>query len=59
MGKGDPLGIVQEIDIWPFEWMVHAQTRTCFEEWDAQSSLEFWEIKKSSDPSQKIKPNDY
>ena len=27
-GKGDSLGIVQEIDIWPYYQMVYAQTRT-------------------------------
>ena len=23
--EGDPLGIVQEIKVWPYWWMVHAQ----------------------------------
>ena len=34
-GKGDPLGIVQEIEIWPYYQMVYAQTRICSREWDA------------------------
>ena len=46
-GKGDPLGIVQEIWIWPYEQMVYAQPSTCPGEWDAQTFLEFWDINGS------------
>ena len=28
-GEGDPLGIVQEVKIWPYEQMVYAQPRIC------------------------------
>ena len=34
-GEGDPLGIMQEIEIWPNEQMVFAQPRICPGEWDA------------------------
>ena len=33
-GEGDPLGIVQEIEIWLYYQMVNAQTRICPGEWD-------------------------
>ena len=38
-GESDLLGIVQEIEIWPHEQMVYAQTRICPGEWDAQTFL--------------------
>ena len=28
-GEGDPLKIVQEIEIWPYEQMIYAQPRIC------------------------------
>ena len=28
-GCGDPQGIVQESEVWPYERMVHAQPRIC------------------------------
>ena len=31
-GQGNPLGIVQEIEIWPYEQMVYAQHRICLGE---------------------------
>ena len=34
-GKGDPLGIVQEIEIWPYNQIVQAQTRIPHRGWDA------------------------
>ena len=43
-GQGDPLGIVQEIEIWPYEQMVYAQPRICPGERDAQNPLRFWNI---------------
>ena len=33
--KGDLLGIVQEVKIWPFYQIVYAQTRIRLIEWDA------------------------
>ena len=41
-GKGDPLGTVQEIEIWPYEQIVYAQHRICPRKWDAKSTLGFW-----------------
>ena len=38
----NPLGIVQEIEIWPYEQMIYAQPRICPGEWDTQASLGFW-----------------
>ena len=34
-GKGDPLGIVYEREIWPYYQMVHVQTIIRPGEWDA------------------------
>ena len=39
--QGDPLGIVQETNIWPYEQMVYAQPWICLGEWDAQTPLGF------------------
>ena len=38
-GKGDPLGIVQEIKILLYNQIVYAQTRIGRREWDAGNSL--------------------
>ena len=57
-GEGDPLGIIQEIKIWPYYQMVYTQTRIRSREWDAQSSLGFWDTNRSSHPSQKTRPSD-
>ena len=46
-GESDSLGIVQEIEIWPDNQMIYAQTKICAGEWDAQNSLEFWDKNKS------------
>ena len=43
--QGNPLGIVQEIEVWPSEQTVYAQPRIRPGEWDAQTSREFWEKK--------------
>ena len=32
-GQCDPLGNVQEIQIWPYEQMVYAQPSTCPRKW--------------------------
>ena len=34
-GQSDPLGNVQEIEIWPYEQMVYAQPSTCPRKWHA------------------------
>ena len=45
-GKSDPLGIVQETEIWPCEQMVYAQPRICPREWAAQTPLGFWDTNR-------------
>ena len=40
--QGKPLGIVQEIEIWPYDQMVYAQPNICPGEWDTQTLLGFW-----------------
>ena len=35
----DLLGIVQEIEVWPYEQMVYAQPRICPGEWYTQTPL--------------------
>ena len=40
-GQDDPLRVVQEIRIWPYEQMVYAQPRSFPGEWDAQTPMEF------------------
>ena len=37
------MGIVQEIEIRPHEQVIYAQPRICPGEWDAQSSVGFWD----------------
>ena len=44
---GNPLGVVQEILIWPYEQVVYAQPRIYPREWDAQTSLGFWDTNES------------
>ena len=46
-GKGDPLRIILEIEIWPYKHVVYVQSRTCSGEWVAQSSLGFWDANGS------------
>ena len=57
-GEGDPLGIVQEIEIWPYEQVVYAQPRICSGEWDTQTSLGFWDTSRSPNLSQMTRPTD-
>ena len=52
VGKSDPLGNVQEIEVWPCEQMVYAQTWICPGEWDAQTSLGFGDTNRSSNLDQ-------
>ena len=45
--EGDLLEIVQEIWIWLYEQLVYAQHKIRPGEWDAQSSLRFWDTSRS------------
>ena len=56
--EDDPLRTVQEIEIWPYNQIVHAQTGICPGEWDAQNSLGFWDINRSPNPGSKTRPSD-
>ena len=38
---GDPLGIVQETEIWPYYQILYKQTRIYPGDWDTQISLGF------------------
>ena len=49
---------MQEIEIWPYNQMVYAQTRICPREWDAQNSQGFWDTNESPNLNQKTKPSD-
>ena len=42
------LGIVQEIEIWPYKQMVYAQPRIHPRKWVAQKFLWFWDTNMSS-----------
>ena len=55
--EGDQLGIVQEIEIWPYKQAVYAQNRIFLGEWNAQSSLGFWDIKWSLKLGQTTRPS--
>ena len=46
-GKGDPLGIVQEIKIWLYYQMISVQTKISPRKWDAQNSMGFWDTNRS------------
>ena len=50
-----PLGIMQEIEIWPFYEIVYPQTRICPREWDRPRSLELWDTSRSPSFSQIIR----
>ena len=54
-GKGDPLRIVREIQIWPYYQMVYTPTRICLSEWDTQNSLGFWDTNGSPKSIQKTR----
>ena len=51
-GKGDPLGIVQEIEIWSYYQMLHAQTRIRQGEWITQNSRGFFHTNRSHNTDQ-------
>ena len=52
------MGIVQEIEIWPYEQIVYAQLRICPGEWDAQNSPGFWDTNGSLNLGQTAIPRD-
>ena len=56
--EGAPLGIVQEIEIWPYEQVVYARPRIRLGEWDAENPLGFWDTSRSPDLSQMTRPSD-
>ena len=56
-GPGDPLGIVQEIEVWPYEQMVYEQPRSCLGEWNAQIPLGVWDRKWSPNLGQMTRPS--
>ena len=42
-GKGNPLGIVQKIETWPYNQIVYEQNNTISREEDPWNSLGFWD----------------
>ena len=40
--EGNPLGIVQEIEIWPYEQIVFEQNNISPGKWDTETHLGFW-----------------
>ena len=57
-GEGDQPAIVQEIEIWPYEQVVYAQPGICQREWNAQTSLKFWDTNRSLNLGQTTRHND-
>ena len=57
-GEGNPQRIEQKIEIWPYQHVGYAQPRISPGEWDAQTSLGFWDTNRSPnlDSQQKIEP---
>ena len=51
-GRGDPLGILQEIEIWTCYQFVYAQSRIRSGEWDAWGFLGFWDTNKPPNSAQ-------
>ena len=56
--EGDPLGIVQKIEIWPYNQILYAQSRIRPREWDTQNSQGFWNTNRSPNPGQKTGQSD-
>ena len=46
-GEGNPLGVVQNTEIWSYKQVVQAQPRICPGERDVQTSLGFWDTNRS------------
>ena len=57
-GDGNPLRIMQDIELWPYELLAWVQPRIRAEEWDAQNSLGFLDTNRSPNPDQKTKSRD-
>ena len=55
-GQGDPLGDVQEIEIWPYELMVYAQPNSSPRKWHAWTPMGLWHIHGSPNLGQKTRP---
>ena len=53
---GDQLGIVQKILIWPYKHVVYAQLGIRPGEWEAQTSLVFWDTNRSPHLGQTTRP---
>ena len=45
--ESNPLGMVQKMLIWPYEQVLHAQPRIHPGEWDAHTSMTFWDTNRS------------
>ena len=56
--EGDPLGIVQTTESWPYQQVVYALPRIRSRKWDAQNSLEFWDTNESPNIGQMTRPSD-
>ena len=56
--KSDPLGIVQEIEIWPYYQILHAQSSICPGRWNADISHGFYDGNRSTIPGQITGHND-
>ena len=56
-GKGDPLGIVQELKIWLYYQIVSAQTRISPKKCDPENSQVFSDTNRSLNPSEMAKAN--
>ena len=52
------MGTVQENEIWPYKQVVYTQLRICHKEWDAQTSLGFWDANGSPNFGQTTTPSD-
>ena len=55
-GQGDPLGNVQEIEIWPCQQMVYAQPSTYPWKWHAQTPVGLWYTNGSPNLGSKARP---
>ena len=53
--QGDPLGMVQEIEIWPCQQMVHAQPNSCPRKWHTETPMGLWYTNGSPNLGQKTR----
>ena len=54
--EAGPLGIVQEIKIWPYEQMVYAEPSSRPGKWESQTPMEFWHTNGSPNLGQTTRP---